>query len=104
MVQEIADNLGSEDVQRIVYIHDLPREFGGKSGLEVLQHLERRGEVGERETDRLEELLQEIHRFDLVDKHLVQFRRRHGHHCCQRAGTSRGTYYHYFTTKLCAAK
>ena len=75
MVRDIADNLGAEDVRQIVYLHDLPREFGDKSGLEVLQHLERRGEVRERETRQLENLLQEIHRFDLIEKHIVQYRR-----------------------------
>ena len=52
MVRDIAENLDAEDVRQI---HDLPREFGDKSGL---QHLERRGEVRERETRQLEKLLQ----------------------------------------------
>lgn len=87
MVRDIAENLGSSDVQQIVYLHDLPREFGEKSGLEVLQHLERHGEVRERETKQLERLLQEINRFDLIEKHIVQYRRICG---CETRTTARG--------------
>ena len=91
MVRDIADNLGAEDVCKIVYIHDLPREFGEKSGLEVLQHLERRGDLGERETKQLESLLQEIYRFDLIEKHLAQYRR--DVYCgCELQSNGRGKY------------
>ena len=91
MVRDIADNLGSEDVRRIVYIHDLPQELGDKSGLEVLQHLERRGQVRERDTKQLESLLQEIHRFDLIDKHLAHYRRDFSCACGTRSA-GRGTF------------
>ena len=63
MVQDVADNLGSEDVQKIVYIYD-----NGKSALAALRRLEMDGQFSEWETDRLESLLKAINRFDLASQ------------------------------------
>ena len=75
MVQDVADNLGSEDVQKIVYIYDLPTDFNGKSALAALRRLEMDGQFSEWETDRLESLLKAINRFDLIHRHIFCYRK-----------------------------
>ena len=78
MVQDIAENLGAEDVQKIVFCHDLPAEFSGKPALAALRQLEVQGQFSDADTERLESLLRGIHRYDLINRHVMHYRR---HHC-----------------------
>ena len=89
MVSDIAENLGSEDVQKLVFLHDLPSEYSRKSALVALRLLETRGEFSESQTERLVTLLKEINRFDLIDRYLSQYRS--DHFACENTAT-RGTY------------
>ena len=92
MVQDIADNLGSEDVQKIVFLHDLPTEYSNKSALAALRRLEMQGQFSESETERLESLLEGIHRFDLINRHVVQYRK---NYCdCENSSRVRGEILH----------
>ena len=91
MVSDIAENLGSEDVQKLVFLHDLPSEYSRKSALVALRLLETRGEFSESQTERLVTLLKEINRFDLIDRYLSQYTYRSDHFACENTAT-RGTY------------
>lgn len=80
MVQDIAENLGSEDVQKIVFLYDLPTEYSSKSALVALRRLEMQGQFSDSDTERLESLLKSINRYDLINKHLLQYLQ-HYHGC-----------------------
>lgn len=80
MVQDIAENLGSEDVQKIVYQYDLPTEYSSTSALVALRRLEMQGQFSDSDTEPLESLLKSINRYDLISKHLLQYRQ-HYHGC-----------------------
>ena len=90
MVQDVAENLGSEDVQKIVFHHDLPAEFNGKTALTALRQLEMQGQFSESDTEHLESLLKGIHRYDLINKHVVHYRR---NYCgCEDSYGARGVF------------
>ena len=93
MVQDIAENLGAEDVQKIVFCHDLPAEFSNKPALAALRQLEVQGQFSDADTERLESLLKGIYRYDLIDRHVMHYRRNH----CSGA---RGSYTCVFSIKL----
>lgn len=82
MVQDIAENLGSEDVQKIVFLYDLPTEYSSKSALVALRWLEMQGHFSDSETERLESLLRSIKRYDLINNHLLHYHQHH--HGCER--------------------
>lgn len=95
MVQDVADNLGAEDVQKIVFLYDLPTDFNSKPALAALRRLEMEGQFSQCETDRLESLLKAISRFDLIHKHILSYRKSY---CERRAdrGNSTGISYLQF--------
>ena len=67
MVSNIAEKLGDENQEAIVFQENLPEEMKKThSPLEILQYLERRGEFSARHTEGLVKLLQDINRNDLV--------------------------------------
>ena len=67
MVLNIAEKLGDESLEAIVFLKNLPKEMKKThSPLEMLQYLERHGEFSARHTEGLVKLLQDINRNDLV--------------------------------------
>ena len=91
MVQDIAEDLGAEDVQKIVFHHDLPAEYNGKPALTALRRMEMQGKFSDSDIEFLESLLQSIYRCDLINKHVMQYRRNY----CGCESGAQGTYkYH----------
>ena len=73
MVQDVADDMGTEDVQKIVFQFDLPADYKSKSALAALRELEVRGKFSDSDIRPLLGLLQSIHRYDLINKHVTPY-------------------------------
>ncbi len=72
MITDIADSLTEEDVEKIVWIYDLPRKT--YTPLDALYSLHRTGKLSESDISSLENLLKRIKREDIVEKYLKTFR------------------------------
>lgn len=87
MVQDVADDMGTEDVQKIVFQFDLPADYKSKSALAALRELEVRGKFSDSDISPLLGLLQSIHRYDLINKHVTPYQQRFSLRCgCGRRG------------------
>ena len=73
MVRGVADDMGTEDVQKIAYDYDLPTDYRSKPALEVLRELENRGNFSNSDIRSLLELLRSINRCDLINKHVKPY-------------------------------
>lgn len=74
MVKDVAEDLGTEDVQKIVFLHDLPADYKSASALAALRELEVRGKFSDSNIKPLVHLLESIYRYDLISKHVTPYR------------------------------
>lgn len=88
MVQKVAGDMGNEDVQTTIFQYDLPADYGNKPALETLRKLEVRGNFSDSDIGPLLELLQNIDRHDLINKHVMPYQQQSfSLHCeCGRRG------------------
>lgn len=68
LVSDIADHLDDNNVKSIIWQEQLPSSLTGKSPLDVLQYLYKRGSFSECKVGPLAQLLKDIHREDLTSK------------------------------------
>lgn len=73
MLTNVADRLDEENIGKLSYISNLPSQVTHKRALEVLSHLDRRGEYSWSSIEPLKNLLKEIGRHDLANSLLVKY-------------------------------
>ena len=74
LVTEVADSLMEEDVEKIMWLYDIPKKAPkGYSPLDVLTNLHKNGKLSENNSNGLGSLLERIKRKDLVEKYLTPF-------------------------------
>ena len=78
LIHDLADHLGKDNVAAIVFNQNLPDGMKQLSALDVLSQLERQGLFSHLKIQPLVELLKSIHRNDLVNKHVEDYRRHFG--------------------------
>ena len=79
LIQNVAERLGPEDVRSISFNQDLPDiHRQPATALEVLQQLERHGLFSHVKIQPLSDLLKDIHRNDLVNKHVEPYQTKYG--------------------------
>lgn len=78
LVQNIAEQLGTENKEALVFNQDAPDSLKDDSALKILQHLERKGVFSPHKIDELAELLRAISRHDLVSKFVDPYLQQYG--------------------------
>ena len=70
LISDIAFELIDEDRKKLVFLHELGGEL---SALDIFSQLEKKGLIGPAKVRNLESVLSDIHRSDLISKHVEPF-------------------------------
>ena len=74
LLRDVAERLGSSDVEQMELFEDIPEPLKGRSALALLTELRKRGKLSSKLTEPLIRLLKAIQRHDVADTLVVAYR------------------------------